>query len=53
MAPGGRIGPQLGKLFLHVFIQEKYFENLFKNHWARKTEIYKKALSYSKEKEVC
>jgi hypothetical protein len=43
MAPGGRVGPQYGELFLHVFILEKYIRNLLlKNYWAIKAEGYMK-----------
>jgi hypothetical protein len=43
MAPGGRVGSQLGKLFLHVLIEENIISLLLKNQWARKAEIYVKA----------
>jgi hypothetical protein len=44
MVPGSGVGPEYGKLFLHVFILGKYFKNiLLKNQSSRKAEIYMKA----------
>jgi hypothetical protein len=46
MAPRGWVEPHEGKLFLYDCVDMGiYFKNiLMKNHWTRKSEIYKKAL---------